>query len=114
MNAYRTWAITLSEEGIFLRGIPVPLLSRRTLQWEDVYTADCVPCSVFHRAHGFGPDISGAWWGPDSGRLFRKHALKLVLRDGVFRFNTLMLTGPEIEHATRVARHFLKQKGPTV
>ena len=110
MVEYRTRGLTITQRGLFVRGIPFPFLSRMELEWSDVVSVECVPCTIFHRGHAFGPDFLGQWWGFDPKRLIRKTALKLVLRDGVFSFSTLMFTGDDMEGAERVASGILARE----
>ena len=109
MSAYITRQLTINEQGIRLGGVPFPVVSRMEMKWSKIRSVECVPCTVFQRAHAFGPDFLGQWWGFDPKRIFRKTALKITLQDGVFGFSTLMLTGLDMEGAAQVAHEYLSK-----
>ena len=65
MSLYRASGLKISSDGICLRGIPFPLISRMNIEWSDVQSVRLVDCSKFERFHFAGPDLLGRWWAPD-------------------------------------------------
>ena len=107
MSLYRASGLKISSDGICLRGIPFPLISRMTIEWSDVQNVQLIDCSVLHRFHFAGPDLLGRWWVPDPLSPLRSHALVVQLRESIFGFDELALTGNDIDFAYEVARSYL-------
>lgn len=97
------------DEGLWIRGIPIPLVSTMVIPWSDIDGIEVIQCSAFNRLHFWGPDLVGRWWGFDLGRTFRRQALSIKL-NRMFGFcDELVVTTKDVEAACQAIRMHLSQ-----
>ena len=92
LTTYTDRRIHVDENGIAIRGIPLPKISRTICSWDEVHRIEEVPISFLRRMWLMGPTTSRTWWAFDPIRPLKGRALIIHIEDGIGPFDRIGVT----------------------